>query len=281
MLRHDNQSADRQGYPVMASKGAPPVLTVQPSLVDDEGSPLRLVVFGDPGVGKTTLALSFPRPFIINTDEGLEGDALRMLRDRKGFQHSPEGHKDLEALYFFIRDHAEHFDTIVIDSLDGITELLLDEIVDEGKGMRTAKTIGQSVTDFVPEQAEYLANQRQMRTFLTDIRRLGKIIVLTSAIREPKEAGDKKTVDVSPGLQRIVNRWASVMGELTVVSLDPDNPRVKSRVLVTDPGSARSVNKTRYAALLPYVIEPTYDKIASVIAADREAYEASASTQGE
>lgn len=258
-----------------------PVLSTAPSLVTTEGSPLRLVVFSDPGVGKTTLALTFPRPFIINTDEGLEGDALRMLKDRKGYQHSPEGHKDLEGLYFFIRDHSEHFDTIVIDSLDGIVELLLDEIVDEGKGMRAAKTMGQSVTDFVPEQAEYLANQRQMRTFLTDLRRLGKMIVLTSAIRDPKETGDKKTVDVSPGLQKIVNRWASVMGELTVVSLDADNPKDKSRVLVTDPGSARSVNKTRYAALLPYVIEPTYDKIASVIKADREAYEASASAQAD
>ncbi len=103
---------------------------------------------------------------------------------------------------------------------------------------------------------------------------------MTSAIREPKAvsqggvAGAKRTVDVSPGLQRIVNRWSSVMGELVTVSLDPEHPEIVSRVLTTNPASERSTNKTRYAALLPYVVIPKdggYDEIASRIDAGRNA----------
>lgn len=262
----------------MSTQAEIPVLSAPPRPVEEDTTPLRLVVFGEPGVGKTSLALSFPRPLIINTDEGLEGDALKQLRDRQGYEHSPQGHKDLEALYYWIRDNAEHFDTIVIDSLDELVRLLLDEIVAEGKGMRAAKTMGQSVTDWVPEQAEYQANQRQLHTFLSQLRGLRKMIVVTSAIREPKPvsaggvSGSKRTVDVSPGLQRIVNRWASVMGELVVISLEDGQP--PSRVLSVDPASTRSTNKTRYSALLPYVVIPDgggYAEIAQRIDAGRSA----------
>lgn len=244
-----------------------PTLAAPPAQVDpDAQSPLRLVVYGDPGVGKTSLALSFPRPLIINTDEGLEGDALYMLQQQKGYEHSPAGHKDLEALYYFIRDNSEHFDTIVIDSLDELVRLLLDEIVDDGKGKDSKH---KSVTDYVPEQAEYLANQRQMHTFLSQIRALRKNIVVTSAVRSADLDG-KRTVDVAPGMQRIVKRWASVMGELVIAS--PAEGAPPARILTTDPGSARSQNKTRYAALLPYVVEPTYTEITGRIQAAREAH---------
>lgn len=253
-----------------------PTLTVPPQKVEDSTEfQLRMVVYGEPGVGKTSLALSFPRPIIINTDEGLEGDALEMLRDRDGYEHSPLNHKDLEALYLWIKEHSEHFDTIIIDSLDELVRMLLDEIVDEGKGMRAAKTMGQSVTDFVPEQAEYQANQRQVHTFLSKLRQLGKHIVITSAIREPKAIsqggapGAKRNVDVSPKLQKIVERWASIMGELVVIPLKDGDP--PNRVLTVNPASERSVNKTRYSALLPYVIEPTYAKITDAIDAARVA----------
>ncbi len=259
-----------------------PVLSAPPQEIADETTPIRLVVFGEPGVGKTSLALSFPRPIIINTDEGLEGDALEQLRGRKGYEHSPEGHEDLEALYLWIKDHSEHFDTIIIDSLDELVRLLLDEIVSQGKGMRAAKTMGQSVTDFVPEQAEYQASQRQLHTFLAKLRGLGKMIVLTSAIREPKPvsqggvSGAKRSVDVSPALQKIVNRWASVMGELVTVGVNDagelDDAGTEARVLSVNPASARSTNKTRYKALLPYVIIPEgggYDQIVTRIEAGR------------
>jgi hypothetical protein len=268
----------------MSTQSEVPVLSAPPQEVTDERTPLRLVVFGEPGVGKTSLALSFPRPIIINTDEGLEGDALEQLRGRKGYEHSPTGHKDLEALYLWIKEKAEHFDTIVIDSLDEIVRLLLDEIVAEGKGMRAAKTMGQSITDLVPEQAEYQASQRQLHTFLSKLRGLGKMIVLTSAIREPKPVsaggavGAKRTVDVSPGLQKIVNRWASVMGELVTIGVNADgeldDAADPKRVLSVDPASRRSTNKTRYKALLPFVVIPEgggYDQIVSRIEAGRAA----------
>lgn len=221
----------------------------------DEDPHLRLVVFGDPGVGKTTLALSFPRPLVINTDDGLEGDALKALKGAGGHKITPTGYKDLEALYFQIKADSAKYDTIVIDSLDELVRLLLDEVVDEGKGKRSDK-VGQSILDFVPEQAEYLANQRQMHRFLIALRRLNKHIVVTSGVRQ--KDGQKRTIDVAPGQQTIIYRWSSIMGEL-VAGVELEEGKPGQHVLVVDPGSKRSVTKTRYRALLPYVVLPEGD----------------------
>lgn len=233
---------------------------------------LRLVVYGDPGVGKTSLALSFPRPLIINTDLGLEGDALDLLRAKGGLEITPDKYADLEALYFWIRDRAEHFDTIITDSLDTVVSVLLGNIVDEGRGKGSKGTGTQSVLDFVPEQAEYLANQGQVERVLHSLRLLRKHVVLTSAVRQPDSG--KRTVDVSPGIQRIVNRWASVMGEL-VVSVEPDSDDAEpKRLLNINPASERSVNKTRFKSLLPYVVVPEgggYNEIMARINASRVA----------
>lgn len=239
-------------------------LTSEPHRLDPKRQPLRVVVYGDPGVGKTTLALTFPRPFVIDTDFGLEGDAVAGRTDVAVQQ--PTTYRDLEGLYFFVKEHADQFDTIVFDSLDGMIRLLLNEVVDQGK--EKAKGL---ITELVPEQAEYLANQRQIERVLTDFRRLGKHMVLTSAVRQ--KDGQKRTVDAAPGLQPIINRWSSIMGELTIVRFDVDgrptgDPGGKpDRVLAVDPASSVRECKTRFSALLPYIKAPSFDKMWAATAA--------------
>jgi hypothetical protein len=206
-----------------------PVLTSPVTTLKNTVQPLRAVIFGDPGVGKTTLALTMPRPFVIDCDGGLEGDAVEGHPDL--FVQSPATYRDLEGLYYWAKDHLDDFDTIIFDSLDGLVRLLLNEVVDQGKGKDSAKAKSSKsayALEVVPEQAEYLANQKQVERILTDFRRLGKPIVVTSAVRVKE--GEKRSIDVAPGLKAIVNRWASLLGELVVMRLDPvtkkkaDNP---------------------------------------------------------
>lgn len=222
--------------------------------------PLRAVIYGDPGVGKTTLALTMPRPFVIDTDGGLEGDAVTGKEDIS--VQSPATYRDLEAIYSYLLDHESDYDTIVFDSLDGLVRLLLNEVVDQGK----SKSKGSFLLEVVPEQAEYLANQKQVERIINDFRRLGKNIVLTSAVRVKE--GEKRCIDVAPGLKTIVHRWSSLLGELSVVRMDPVTKTkspdgVPTRVLFIDPSSTVRECKARWAALGTHVIEPDLGTVLS------------------
>jgi hypothetical protein len=226
--------------------------------------PPRIIIYGDTGVGKTTLALTAPRPFIIDSDGGLEGDAIEAAIASGALVQTPTGYRDMEAIYWWCKANLDKFDSIVIDSLDGLIRLLLNEVVDQGK----AKGNSSYRLEVVPEQAEYLTNQKQIERIITDLRRLGKPIIVTSAVRVKE--GEKRCIDVAPGLKTIVNRWSSILGELSVLRLDPttkakSNDGVPTRVMFIDPSSAVRECKGRWAALGGTVIEPNLGSILTTI----------------
>lgn len=233
-----------------------PVLSHTPEPIRLTNERLRLLIFAEPKVGKTTLAMTFPRPLVIDTDGGLVSVTVERPGEELGDSWVPTGHKDLEGLYWWIKEHADGHDTIVIDSGPELIFLLMEELVVAGAEYdRSKRKEAHPVTEFVPEQAEYLANQRQMHAFLTALKRLNKHIVITSGVREDKVG--KRTADFAPGLLKIVAHWASVIGELVVVD---EGPQAGSRVLITQPSNARQVG-SRFRALTPAVVNPTFDSL--------------------
>lgn len=222
-----------------------------------EGRPLRAVFYGDPGVGKTQLSLTFPRPFVINTDYGLEGDAVAGRSDI--IVAEPRGYREFEEVTKWMIAHKDDFDTIVLDSFDGAATLLLNEVVDQGAGAAG----GNLLKEVVPETQEYLGNQKQMERIINTFRRFPKHIVLTGGVRH--QEGRKRSLNAAPGLLQIVDRWTSLMGELVVARIGPNgtitSDGVPTRMLMVDPSSKNRECKTRWSALLPYVEEPTFDTL--------------------
>lgn len=245
---------------------APDLNGNEPTAIEPEADPrLRLVIFSEPGFGKTELALSFPRPLVIDTDDGLEGDALRSLNEAGGmkweFDRDDEdniipGHQQLEALWFWGRDHRDEYDTIIFDSGPTLCSLLLNDTVDAGKGKSTKNSV---ITDFVAEQAEYQVLLRQFTRILTDFRRLKKHMVVTAGVRD---RDGKRCPDFIPSLLPEVNHWCSVAGELVIRTTDADGQLAdegeEHRLLAVRPNTARWA-KTRYETMLPYVFEPTFE----------------------
>jgi AAA domain-containing protein len=231
----------------------PPKLKTEPQPLSLEREKLRLLIYGDPGVGKTTLGLTFPRALVIDTDGGLISGAIQGM---EAISYEPTGWREFEALYFWVKERADQIDTILIDSITSLQRLLLDEIVDQTVEVKIPE---KPVMMYVPEQGQYLANQRQMARILTDFRRLGKHMVVTAGVRDKL---GKRVPDVAPGLLTIINYWSSVLGELIVVTRDKDGNELDRahRALMTAPSSTREA-KSRFSSLMPLVPEPTFDII--------------------
>lgn len=92
--------------------------------------PIITTIAGEPGVGKSWFALSAKEPFLLNADDGAaEIMAIKGLRYQAKLipQDSLEANADLwdhlgQALHF-LKTGDHNFQTVVMDSLDGIEKL--------------------------------------------------------------------------------------------------------------------------------------------------------------
>lgn len=259
---------------------AAPEMSTEPTKLALDQEKLRMVIYGDFGRGKTTFAGTFPRPLIIDTNGGLVSLALHGIQAER---FEPTGHEDLEALYFWIKDRIDDFDTIVLDTLDSLCFTLMGEITEDAVDFKRADSKKVSLRmQFVPEQGDYYANQRQMDRFLKALRQLGKHIVVTSSLRQK---GRRSAPNVSDGMEKVVCDWASVIGEL-VLADEPDDdepyepdqegliPDEGDRVLLVTESNSRAT-KSRFNSLKPYVVEPTFEKVQRLIEAEYAAATAS------
>lgn len=84
-------------------------------------APSKFIVMGDPMTGKTTLGAKAPRPLFISTDgnaakAGLDAIAATSLGVVR------------EAIDFFVQ--TEEYDTLVIDTVEGIADLFEKTVID-------------------------------------------------------------------------------------------------------------------------------------------------------
>lgn len=85
-------------------------------------APSKFIVFGDPLSGKTTLAAKAPRPLFISTDDNARKAGLHAVKaDTLGTVR--------EAIEYF--NDSKEYDTLVIDTVEGIVELIEKSVIDK------------------------------------------------------------------------------------------------------------------------------------------------------
>ena len=93
----------------------------------------RMLIYGEPGVGKSTLASKFPHPVFLNLEDGIrdiECDHTDLIRSYKDFL-------DVVNVELPATDYA----TIVVDTVDWLEKLLMTEVATKA-GKQTIEDIG-------------------------------------------------------------------------------------------------------------------------------------------
>lgn len=133
------------------------------------------MIYGQPGVGKSTLALSFPAPLLVDCDRGVGRVQKRFRADTV----TPESLADLEF------DGLEGYETIVFDTLGALLDLFDNKIKQEqpklvkDDGALTLQGFG--------------ARKILFNNFLAKLKKLNKNVVFVAHEKEDKD-GDIRIV---------------------------------------------------------------------------------------
>lgn len=139
-------------------------MIVKPSEMKFEGKKLFIIIAGVPGIGKTTLALSAPKPLLIDLDKGVDRVETRYRTDTDVVGSYEELRSDLE------KTDLSPYETIVIDTGGKLLEMLKPVVI--AKDQKNAQTNGEL------SLKGYGAVKKMFNEFVSYVKSLNKHIVM-------------------------------------------------------------------------------------------------------
>lgn len=148
---------------------------VKPTSVEKR---LKALFFGPAGSGKTTAAIQFPKPYLIDTEKGAENDQyVKLLKAAGGVYFGTSDFEEMVKEVTALLAEKHEFCTLIIDPLTTVYDDLLD---------KAAKQVG---TEFGRHYGE--ANKR-MKHLINLLLRLDMNVIITSHAK--KEYGENLKV---------------------------------------------------------------------------------------
>lgn len=212
---------------------------------------------GEPGTGKTTTATQFPRPFIVNADNNMDGPIRTIQRHKWSLDfefasvtRDDETGQPIERTSRYLRmakllneiSQRDDIDTIVLDSLTSISDIVMDEVRrqqgrklgDPFSTVATKKTIDEPLQ--IQDWGAYLS---LMKNLIVALRSTNKILIATGHIKVDKDelSGILRNFIAVPG-----QLATSIAGFFTEVWLfeatreKVDGEWTQSRTISTVPG---------------------------------------------
>lgn len=227
-------------------------------------APWSLLLYGNAGIGKSSLAARAPKPLFIDLEHGLDRidcDRTPVIDTHKAF---------VEALTFAAKSD---YRTIVIDTIDALEKLLIAEVL--------TKHSKDSLADFGYGKGEVALRNEWTRTLMLfqRLKQLGKNLILTAheqsvRVEDPtSEAYDSFTINVdkkaAPAIVAAVD--AVLFARLETVLKEREGTK-KSRAVSTGKrvlhclGGAAFTSKNRFG--LPATV-PMTPKIFDLIAGSK------------
>ena len=167
-----------------------------------ENKPPRIMVYGQEGVGKSTLGASAPDPIFIQTEDGL-GEIDTCKFPLAGTL------SDVLAELTALRDEEHNFRTVVVDSLDWLERLIFDEVCKEF-GVRS---IEKADGGFGKGYVDALVHWRKVLALLDDLRNKRGMMVILLAHAKVERFEDPENIAYDRYAPRLHKHAASLISE--------------------------------------------------------------------
>lgn len=120
--------------------------------------PIIATICGDSGMGKTTLAATFPKPVFIRVEDGLQGIPEKLMPDALPMiEKADDIRQQLKAL----TDEQHDYKTVVIDSVTALERLFIQHVVDSDP--KKPRTINQALGGYGAGLAAVSAMHQKVR----------------------------------------------------------------------------------------------------------------------
>ena len=142
-----------------------------PNLSEPRKDRLKMMLYGASGTGKTTCALNFPKPYLIDTEAGTEDDIQydELIVKNGGMKYKTQDFDDMYDAIFLLATTKHEYKTLIIDPVTIIYQNTVDYFEEK---MTDATKKG-----FSPQ---YTATNKKFRKFFNLIYKLDMNVILIS-----------------------------------------------------------------------------------------------------
>lgn len=219
---------------------------------------LKMLVYGDPGVGKTVFAAGADKAVLFD----VEGGALSIqqrINSKKVIHKRIETFQELEDAVITLREKQGQKggpETIIIDSITEVQKKLMDHIVSANPELKRPYGDGLTLSDWG-------YNTERMRRFIRMVRDLDYNIVLTALAMGVKDEATG-AISTMPSLSQKLA--ADVCGYMDIVGylyVDEEDGQTVRRMLTQPKGHYYA--KDRSGQLDTIITNPTYNAVHSAV----------------
>lgn len=225
----------------------------------EESNYKKLVIYGDPGAGKTVLAASAPRPLFYSTDTGFESlfNHKQLLAQS---ERIPYGNfKFTQALAEKAKDGVLPYETLVIDTFSGVADNCLKEL----SMAKFKKDPSREAGAFVAVGKDYQENTEQMKFIIAALTLAPMHVIYICHSDEKKDEATGRMITrpmLTPKLASKLFADASLVGFMTS-ELDAEGNT--TRRLQVAGGNGKIWVKSRIHGLPNVVDNPIFDHFVS------------------
>lgn len=151
---------------------------------------LNMLIYGMPGSGKTTFALSAPNPILLDFENGM---------DRVNYAHRvlsvvPNSWDEVNAAVAELKQSPD-IQTVVVDSIDRLMDMALDYVLQHNDRLKQF--------DGTPSMKAYGARKVLYKEFVQQMRMMGKnIIYVAHVVEDKRKVGRDEVTSYRPNISK-------------------------------------------------------------------------------